>query len=149
MSDKRETLINISNGLIQTGALYELCETDSMRRVMLYLVSISINGKLKYDPFEIYNDYYKKGKIAACVRYETIMTRCHLKDRKTFMGTLKSLESRGFIIRKKARIKGKAGYPQNVYILGTCKEYGWGTWKQLFLMDKFYEMYPEKNPGNE
>lgn len=149
MSDKRETLINISNGLIQTGALYELCETDSMRRVMLYLVSISINGQMQYDNYSIYTNYYRKGKIASCIGYETIMRRCHLKDRKTFLGTLRKLEKKGFLKREKAYHKINGGYPQNVYVIGTCTKYDWGTWKQLYLMDKFYEKYPDKNPGNE
>ena len=57
MSNKRESLINISNGLIQTGALYELCETVSQQRVILYLISISVNGKLKNDTYGIYGKY--------------------------------------------------------------------------------------------
>ncbi len=76
MSDRRETLINIGNGLIQSGALYDLCETDGMRRVLLYLVSISVNAPLKFDTYDIYEQYYKKGKIAACVHYKTIMGKC-------------------------------------------------------------------------
>lgn len=144
--NKRVSLISIDNGLIQTGALYELCETDSMRRVLLYLISISINGKLKYDPYGIYKNYYLKGTIAACAPYSTIMSKCHLSDRKNFMKTLRKLESSGFIERKKAQHYYIKGYSQNVYVLGwRNKETGW---KQLYLMDAFYKMHPEKAPGN-
>jgi len=151
MSNKRETLLNISNGVIQTGALYALCETDSMRRVLLYLVSISVNGPLKFDTYDIYEKYYKKGKIAACVHYKTVMTKCHLKDRNNFMGTLRKLEEKNFIKREKAKRKDGIGWQQNVYVIGKVYNYGNNnkTWKQLFIMDEFYKMYPDKEPGNE
>ena len=151
MSDRRETLINIGNGLIQSGALYDLCKTDGMRRVLLYLVSISVNGPLKFDIYDIYEQYYKKGKIAACVHYKTIMNKCHLKDRNNFMITLRKLEEKGFIKREKAKRKDGIGWQQNVYVLGKVFRYGDDKklWKQLFIMDAFYKLYPDREPGNE
>ena len=151
MSDRRETLINISNGLIQTGALYELCETDSMRRILLFLVSISINGEMPHDPFDIYNRYYKNGWIAATAKYETIMRKCHLTHRLTFMSNLRRLEKKGFIVRERVGHRAYSTYSQNAYILGKVYSYGDDKkmWKQLFLMDAFYKMYPDKMPNND
>ena len=151
MSDKRETLINISNGLIQTGALYELCETVSQQRIMLYLTSISINGKLKPDIFNMYERFYENKLIAATAKRTTIMDKCHLKDEETFWKTLKALEEKGFI-KERSRVAHRAypTYSQNAYIIGRWFEYGdeGKIWKQLFLMDAFYKMYPEREPGN-
>lgn len=137
--------------MIQTGALYELCETVSQQRVILYLISVSVNGKLKNDTYGIYSKYYENGLIASCVHYKTIMTKCHLKDRKTFMGTLRELEIKGLIKREKAKRIDGTGWLQNVYVIGKWFKYGDGNkiWKQLFLMEAFYKMYPEKEPGNE
>ena len=151
MSKKRETLINISNGLIQTGALYELCETEGMRRIMLYLTSISINGKIEPDIFNMYARFYENGLIAATAKRETIMKRCHLKDEETFWKNLKRLEEKGYI-KERVRVAHRAWktYSQNAYVIGRWFTYGdeGKVWKQLYLMDDFYKMYPEREPGN-
>jgi len=151
MSDKRETLINISNGLIQTGALYELCETDSMRRILLFLVSISINGKIEPDIFNMYSRFYENGLIAATAKRETIMNKCHLKDEEAFWKNLKRLEEKGYI-KERVRIAHRAykTYSQNAYVIGKVFKYGDENkmWNQLFLMDEFYKMYPDREPGN-
>lgn len=151
MSNRRETLLNISNGLIQTGALYELCETDSMRRILLYLVSISINGKIEPDIFNMYARFYENGLIAATAKYDTIMRKCHLHDRKTFMSNLKRLDNKGFIKRQRVAHRAYSTYSQNAYIIGKVFNYGdkGKEWKQLFIMDKFYELHPDRVPGNE
>jgi hypothetical protein len=159
MSKKRETLINISNGLIQTGALYELCETEGMRRIVLYLTSISINGKIEPDIFNMYSRFYENKLIAATAKRETIMKRCHLKDEETFWKNLRRLEDKGYI-RERVRVAHRAykTYSQNAYVIGYWYRYGnyqLGTvderkiWKQLYLMDDFYKMYPEREPGND
>ena len=151
MSNRRETLINISNGVIQTGALYELCETDSMRRIMLYLISISINGKIEPDIFNMYARFYDKGLIAATAKCETIMSQCHLKDEETFWKNLRRLEDKGYI-GKRVRVAHRAykTYSQNAYVIGKVFPYGdeGKVWKQLYLMDNFYKMYPDREPGN-
>jgi len=158
MSSRRETLINISNGLIQTGALYELCETESMRRIMLYITSISINGRITPDNFCMYDRFYSKGIIAATAKRETIMNKCHLKDEESFWKNLRKLEDKGFI-KERIRVQHRRykTYSQNAYVIGYWYPYGNYTpgtedqrkkWKQLFLMDEFYKLYPDREPGN-
>lgn len=151
MSTKRESLINISNGLIQTGALYELCETDSMRRILLYLVSISVNGRLDNDIFNMYNRFYENKLIAATAKHQAIMARCHLKDEETFWKNLRKLQNKRFISkRERVAHREYSTYSQNAYIVGRWNYFndGKSIWKQLFIMDEFYKLYPDRQPGN-
>ena len=60
-------------------------------------------------------------------------------------------EGKGYI-RERVRVAHRAfkTYSQNAYVIGRWFTYGdeGKIWKQLFLMDEFYKMYPEREPGN-
>ena len=135
-SVKEGVLLDITNGIIQTGAIYEYCKLDTDRRILLYLISITIKGKLNYDPNNLYEDYFLKGKLAASAKYETIMKYTHIKQRKTLRKSLKRLEDSSML--KRIHTKTYKGRGTNVYILGSVEKKGDRYIKRLKILDKMY-----------
>jgi len=129
-------LLDITNGIIQTGAIYEYCRLDSDRRILLYLISITIKGRINYDPNNLYEDYFLKGKLAASAKYETIMKYTHIKQRSTISAALKRLEKNKII--KRVHTKTYRGNGTNIYILGSVEKKGKNYIKRLKILDKMY-----------
>lgn len=99
-------------------------------RVFECLKNTVVRARKKYDPMDIYDNYYLKGKLA-CSWSDRELSDFLSMDRKSIYRCVKSLESKEYI-KKETAINKKNNNKQNVYIVGDITITGIGNIESIY-----------------